>query len=252
MATTTTRLSLRKPATSDLVNVTTDISNNMDTIDAAVGFERLGAFPGAPYTGKPVMRSDLSDRLFAYNGSLWTKVQGPLIYSTFAARDAAIPVPVLGDLAFITTTPSAMSYYNGSGWQYLVQPDNWSAYTPTWTASVSNPVIGNATQDCKFKQEGKTVHFRMHLTMGSTTTFGSGSWGFTLPVTPASDQTAPAFYSDSSAGTRWAGSCWITQASGIFRTFGPIDTGNTGVSSTYPYTWAQSDEIVISGVYEAL
>lgn len=37
MATTTTNLGLRKPAGSDTVNVTTDISNNMDTIDSWFG-----------------------------------------------------------------------------------------------------------------------------------------------------------------------------------------------------------------------
>lgn len=36
MATTTTNLGLRKPATTDLVNVTTDLSDNFDLIDAAL------------------------------------------------------------------------------------------------------------------------------------------------------------------------------------------------------------------------
>jgi hypothetical protein len=74
MATTTTRLSLRKPEDStpdDPVDVTTDISDNMDKIDTAAGMERVAAFPGAPYIGKPVMRSDQDDRLYVYNGTSW-------------------------------------------------------------------------------------------------------------------------------------------------------------------------------------
>lgn len=74
MATTTTRLNLRKPATSDTVNVTTDISNNMDTLDTAAGFERRTDFPSSPFTGKAVMRSDRSDRCYVYDGTNWEEV----------------------------------------------------------------------------------------------------------------------------------------------------------------------------------
>lgn len=74
MATTTTRLSLRKPATTDNVNVTTDISNNMDTLDTAAGFERRTDFPSSPFTGKAVMRSDQSDRCYVYDGTNWEEV----------------------------------------------------------------------------------------------------------------------------------------------------------------------------------
>lgn len=42
MATSTTNLALRKPATSDLVNVVTDINNNMDTLDAGVLLKNAG------------------------------------------------------------------------------------------------------------------------------------------------------------------------------------------------------------------
>lgn len=74
MATFTTRLGLRKPATSDAVNVTTDISDSMDTIDAAVGFESRTSFPGSPYTGKPIFRTDQSHQPYFYNGTEWLSI----------------------------------------------------------------------------------------------------------------------------------------------------------------------------------
>lgn len=74
MATTTPRLVLRKPATSDIVNVVSDINDNMDKIDAATGFERLAAFPATPHTGKGVIRSDQSDRAYVWNGTAWKEL----------------------------------------------------------------------------------------------------------------------------------------------------------------------------------
>lgn len=74
MATTTTKLGLRKPATSDAVNVTTDISNNMDLIDAATGFEMRTSFPGTPYAGKGVVRTDQNNRTYIWTGSKWSEI----------------------------------------------------------------------------------------------------------------------------------------------------------------------------------
>jgi hypothetical protein len=76
MATTTTRLALRKPAGSDNVNVTTDISDSMDKIDTAATFENLSSFPGSPFTGKSVQRSDLAQQPYYYTGFSWV----PLTY----------------------------------------------------------------------------------------------------------------------------------------------------------------------------
>lgn len=54
MATTTTLLGLRKPATSDAVNVTTDIGDNMDLIDAAHGAHHTRhEAGGADYVADP-------------------------------------------------------------------------------------------------------------------------------------------------------------------------------------------------------
>lgn len=116
MATFTTRLALRKPDTTDLVDVETDINDSMDAIDAAIGFNRLGAFPASPYTGKPVMRSDLSDHKFVWNGSAWLPASGIPIFATTAARDSGFPSPTEGDNALVTANNS-LYIYNGGGWQ---------------------------------------------------------------------------------------------------------------------------------------
>lgn len=115
MATFTTRLGIRKPETTDLVDVDTDINGSMDAIDAALGYQRLTAFPASPYTGKPVMRSDLSDHKFVWNGTIWIPASGIPVFATTAARDAGFPSPVTGDNCLVTANKS-LYVYDG-GWQ---------------------------------------------------------------------------------------------------------------------------------------
>ncbi|MEV7908381.1 hypothetical protein, partial [Streptomyces anulatus] len=130
---------------------------------------------------------------------------------------------------------------------------SWTSFTPTWTGSTTNPVIGNGTLAGAFLQVGKTIHFRIAMVAGSTTTFGSGTWSFNLPVAAAAVQSAAAFADDFSASARYPGAAWLTSgvtAAGVFRVlFGA--GGNTGASSTVPFTWAQSDRLHINGTYEA-
>lgn len=62
----------------------------------------------------------------------------------------------------------------------------WTAYTPTWTAATTNPVLGNGSIDAATQRIGKNLLLAISLTMGSTTTYGSGQWRLTLPVAPKS------------------------------------------------------------------
>jgi len=57
----------------------------------------------------------------------------------------------------------------------------WVSYTPTWTASTTNPAIGNGTITGFYTQIGKTVTAVIEVVAGSTTTFGSGRYSFSLP-----------------------------------------------------------------------
>lgn len=69
MATTTSRLGLRKPDPIDLVNVGADLNNNLDALDAAVGVAVTTALPTNPYAGKAVAISTDSYRSYFSNGT---------------------------------------------------------------------------------------------------------------------------------------------------------------------------------------
>jgi len=76
MATSTTRLSLIKPAFTDTVDIS-DINSNMDDIDAAIGASVVtsGTRPASPYTGQVIYQTDTSSS-FVYDGSAWQSLVG--------------------------------------------------------------------------------------------------------------------------------------------------------------------------------
>ena len=134
----------------------------------------------------------------------------------------------------------------------------WTTYTPTWTASITNPVLGNGTVFGRYKQRGKTIDVRILLILGSTTTIGSGVYFLSLPV-DASDGNTGGMIShgwviDSSTGAYYHIFCdsgdavsKITMRSIVTNsTFGTLDN----VTSTTPMTFTNSDVINIAFSYE--
>src|SRR5579859_7220429 len=57
----------------------------------------------------------------------------------------------------------------------------WTAYTPSWTG-VTNPSIGNGTLLGRYVLMNKLLLVRITMMAGSTTTFGTGNWAFSLPA----------------------------------------------------------------------
>lgn len=78
----------------------------------------------------------------------------------------------------------------------------WRSYTPTWSANAGTPTIGNGSLTGSWRP-GSEVFFRITLTIGSTSTFGTGgnAWSFTLPDTNgAFKHAAIALIFDASSG----------------------------------------------------
>ena len=57
----------------------------------------------------------------------------------------------------------------------------WDIYVPTVTGT-TNPSIGNGVLTGRYLRLGKTIICTIVMQMGSTTTYGSGTWTITLPV----------------------------------------------------------------------
>lgn len=130
----------------------------------------------------------------------------------------------------------------------------WSDWTPTLT----NLTQGNGTVLARYRQFGKTVHYKFRFTLGSTSAVGT-SPRFTLPVAPVNS--APNDYTgsmpmgvvvltDTGTTNRWG---YIQLSSGSTVDIIAFSTTGTsvGITATSPHTWASTDIIAVSGTYEA-
>jgi len=58
---------------------------------------------------------------------------------------------------------------------------DWELYTPTWTATTTNPSLGNGSIVGYWKKSGESLSCIIRLITGTTTTFGSGFYRFGIP-----------------------------------------------------------------------
>jgi hypothetical protein len=133
----------------------------------------------------------------------------------------------------------------------------WTSYGSgaAWTGAAGNPSLGNGTWAGAYVQVGKFVTPRVVITMGSTTSYGSGQWRIALPVTPK-------------AGVRWAFQAealdsgvnqytcrgvWDAASSTVllFRVGGGA-AADSAITSAAPHAWGTGDVLTLSGsTYEA-
>lgn len=127
----------------------------------------------------------------------------------------------------------------------------WTSYTPTLTASTTNPTIGNSVWDAAYCKIGKTVHVRIKLTLGSTFSAGSGAYIFSLPVTPKSstEYAAAGIYVDTSASNVWRIVGRLV-GSTINRSY-YADGGASILTNAAPVIPANTDIYIYTFTYEA-
>lgn len=70
----------------------------------------------------------------------------------------------------------------------------WTAYVPAWGATGAAPAIGNGVLLGSYQQVGKTVDVHIKLAPGTTTSYGTGSWNFTLPPGMVGKSGGPRYY----------------------------------------------------------
>lgn len=196
-----------------------------------------------------------TDQVEVYNGTSWVAsddpnaiqntivdAKGDIITATAADTPARLAV---GSNNLILTADSTAS--TGLAWT-----GGWISYTPTWTAGTTNPTLGNGTLTGGYRRIGDRIDFWISLTMGSTTTYGSGSYRFSIPVAVSNADFNfgyPAVILN--PGVQWYS--WYmgsgvqigsTTAFELWR-----NDGANSVSPTVPYTFTTNGKIIIQGSY---
>lgn len=124
----------------------------------------------------------------------------------------------------------------------------WTAYTPTWGGATA-PALGNGTITGQYILADELVFWRLRLVFGSTTTLGTGTYTFSLPVagdTSGYDVAGHGFARDDSA------SAYMPLAARLVGSNCDLVTGTgSRVNPTTPFAWAAGDSIGLSGMYVA-
>lgn len=131
----------------------------------------------------------------------------------------------------------------------------WSSWVPTFT----NFTLGNGTLNyAKYVQLGKTVHIRLRVTLGSTSSMGSVP-NFTVPVDLNGDYDrqaiepvlATVILRDEAPAGVIGVALWNTASTIVLRYLSGTAT-LSNITSTAPFTWASTDSFYVAATYESV
>ncbi|MGW5239500.1 hypothetical protein ACWEOW_11255 [Monashia sp. NPDC004114] len=133
----------------------------------------------------------------------------------------------------------------------------WATYTPVLSGGTW--AIGNGTVVGRYRLLGKkTVRYDAMVTFGSTSVFGSSQLEISLPVSAKTGGTISSFSAhglDVSAATRYLLQAMVIPATSTTKCFLFTTGGASGamgaVTTSGPFTWANTDIVTVSGIYEA-
>jgi hypothetical protein len=114
-------------------------------------------------------------------------------------------------------------------------------YTPTWTAASTAPFIGNGFIGASYQRTGYDFKVNITWIAGSTTTFGTGAWSFSLPKATSRTTTGSALATDTATGF-YSGICVAQASQATVQTLFGENKGNY-TTNTIPFTWANTDRI---------
>jgi len=150
--------------------------------------------------------------------------------------------PKINEDVALTSTATELNALDG-------QMGAWTTYVTT----TANLTKGSGTITASYCQIGKVVHFKVRFILAADSAVGT-SPSFTLPVTAVATYANLYIcnFLDSSVG--WVPGAVDYNTTTLF----PQAVGaaaayltRTGVTATVPFTWGTTDEIDISGTYEA-
>lgn len=195
----------------------------------------LGAVDNTADVNKPVSTAQAAADTAAKARANHTGSQLVATVSDFpTATDARIDTKIAANTAALAALDAA-----------------WTAYTPAWTSTGTAPALGNGTLTGSYRKVGsKTVFYKIRLTPGSTTTFGTGSYLLSLPAvaksTAAYDNVGGVVANI--ANIRYSGAAAISSSTTVLLLIGSTLMGPTTPGVFAP---APNNTVSVNGSYEA-
>ncbi|MFF3891402.1 hypothetical protein [Streptomyces sp. NPDC001914] len=130
----------------------------------------------------------------------------------------------------------------------------WTAYVPTWTSSGTAPNIQNGTLSGRYIKYGRTVLCEINMVTGSTTTYGSGNYNWSLPFTAANAGISVVGTAQLLGTARWNGAIVISPNAANCSAFLPVsatDTRTNFMTPSSPETLASGAQVRLCFTYES-
>jgi len=227
----------------------------------------LNANNGGTVTANVVVVGNVHANLFITNGSGGdisnantvfsnTVSTGNVIVSTLVTTSNLTVTnnTVVNNNITVKANTTVLGNISVAGELFVTGGAPWLSYTPSWTSSGTAPALGNGTITGKYKQIGKTIFVRVHLSLGSTSTTGTGNWRFTLPIAASSSDgvVMPATFLDN--GVNWYTGTVTCAYDGSTSYVVPLTSASpsAAVTTAVPFTWATADALTFNGSYEAV
>lgn len=184
---------------------------------------------------------------------------GPTQVETSGSLPSSGGLPYEGMLAWIADTKKLVEYNSSTtAWVDVYNGGAWTSFTPTMRSG-TGWAVGNATMAGKYIKLGRLVVVKIGLLLGNTTTKGSGT--LSIGGLPYANVTPNAVgfcnYNRASTGADYPGQWYIGNGVdyGELRYFGTLGVAGAvnyaGVTNTAPFTWATSDAIEATLIYES-
>ena len=129
---------------------------------------------------------------------------------------------------------------------------NYFNYTPEWTATTTNPSLGNGTATGKFYLQGILCFTFGKIVTGNTTNFGSGVYSFSLPITSIITDSGDSGLHGTGSAVRSGVSRY--QLLAVLNSATTVELDKTeppfnGITESAPATWANPDSFTFTFVY---
>ena len=237
------------PTATDLV---TDLPADFEVFGQAVATSMADLLGGT--SGQVLAKNSNTDMDFVWVTSddanaiqnTIVDAKGDLIAAS--AADTPARLAVGADYTVLQALTSATN-----GLQYV---GGWTSYTPVMgVVSGTAPTIGNGTLQGGYRRIGSVVDFWISQTFQSTSTFGSGTYTFSLPVAASSSEFTFGFnVSILDAGVQWYegwyGSGTTYGYTDKFVIQNPAKTAQA--TNTSPFTFAAGDGFRVYGSYRVV
>jgi hypothetical protein len=127
----------------------------------------------------------------------------------------------------------------------------WYDYTPVWTALTTPPVLGNGTLTGRYARVGPIVQCKIAWAAGATTTFGVGTWLFSIPFPYSGTGITIGSALGRTAGARYPGHAVLDQALSTEGMSAYISNATSSlIRQDQPFVWVSGNDIHLSVTYE--